>query len=258
MKTILRISVTALVLVTLFSACTDHLSRPLSPQRLRLKTIIEDGIIKQMFSTTFEYDAQNRQTGYTHVTYYPGAEQTSHASITYDAQGQYQRIDQEIRNGTGALVANTTSLFTYRPDGQGGKFMTVNLYDRAQSTVSPDFTQQITYQFDANNRLVRSDFIQYSGATPLTYLYTYTGDNITQSELIDPNIITTNTFDDKPNPLYGLISQSIGLDMSNQFSRNNILERKTNEGGGGTNGAEYNAQGLLSKLNLNNFFYESY
>jgi hypothetical protein len=269
MRPILRFSVTALVLVNLVCvvcACTDHISTPLSPLRQRLKTVVTDGLlidgkITPLYLTTFEYDTQNRQAGYSNLNYSrPGF--SSHGTILYDAQGQYQRIDEE--NKDNLSVTTMTTLFTYQPDGQGGKLIRASSYFGSQPTVGQPFNQQIIYQMDANNHLIRSDFFQYPGAVPNSYVYTYTGENITQAEAIGQGRIITYTYDDKPNPFYrivGFIIQGTSLEGApGRFSHNNLVSSTINggAGGGGTDGLEYNAQGLLSRIQVSSLTYESY
>ena len=242
----IRICLTALLLTSLFWSCTDHLSRPASPQRLRLKTTTStfDGTTTQ---TSFEYDAQNRQVAY--------SQGDVRGTITYDAQGQYQQIDETRPNGV------TRTRFTYQSSAQGRE-VTAIVYGvtPVNGRELESLIETRTYNFDANNQLTRSSYTagELIGASTTFTTYSYTGTNVTTVEAGSNRTVYTYLyeFDDKLNPYYGLIGP--GIDEVRRFSRNNPIKYTPVPSAGNTYSYEYNVQGLPTRIDNTTLTYESY
>lgn len=234
----IRTCFTALLLISLIWGCTDHLSRPTSPQRLRLKTVTSTNTDGTTTQTTFEYDVQNRLVAYNDYT---GLRNT----ITYDAQNQYQQIDNSV----------SRTYFTYQ-SSQNGMLVTAKRY---VLDVGERLVETYTYGFDAGNRLTNSTYVQGTVANPNLVTqsettYAYTGDNITTVTVkaLRNTRIDTYQYDDKPNPFYGLIGP--GVDELRRFSRNNATQLGIQP----TIVYEYNAQGLPTRIGDQTLTYESY
>ncbi len=246
MSRIIRIQLTALLLINTLWGCTDHSSRPLTPLRLRLKTTTSANFDGTTTQNSFTYDAQNRLIAYSEGN-------DTRGTITYNAQNQYQRIDF-VR---GSATYRTD--FTYQTFAGGSRSVTAVTNQVFQNGVT-GLADTRTYSFDANNRLTRSSYAP-AGSTPIgetISIYTYTGENITQVQANAIRTVATYLyeFDDKPNPFYGLVGA--GIDEVRRYSRNNLVKYTPVPSASYIYSYEYNAQGLPTKIDNVTLTYESY
>lgn len=252
----IQICLTAWLVISAFWGCTDHLSRPLSPLRLRLKTYNQGYSDGSSIATNYVYDSQNRL-----VTY--DRQYGPRGTITYDDQNRHQQIDEVELN------SSRRTNYTYQPDAQGTLVTEKQYYD---TQVFGLLSTTNTYVFDSNNRLIRSTSVAENtlpGYNPKTTTYTYTNGNITKIEETSGQVVNTTTyeFDDKPNPFYGLATFQFPINAF-ALNRNNFTRYKSFYNDmpmtDFTFIYEYNAQGLpISRRvdtleGVDTFVYESY
>ncbi len=224
-KRLLKLVILLLVSSCLWT-CSDHRSPPLDPLRVRLKAT--DGIPPgtSPSKTEYTYDQQNRLASssrpdgrrrlfsYDQLNRFQQSEYTPGTSPTNSPQNVPQRTKFIYKANSHDFTAETYVL-------QNGVETLVLLSD---------------YSFDAANHLVEVRKRDPAGNLVRLYRYEYTADNITKEtvgEQTRPGRIPDMfffTYDDKPNPYYGLIAPDDDFtEVDNRagvrrYSRNNITK----------------------------------
>ena len=217
----------ALTLLISLLACQDHQVQ--SPQRFRLKRTLSNipGL-----ETTVTYTYNNIGKVATSVSRQNEGE-TSPGRTTvylYDAQGRLVGTETDAGNGLGGGPSRTT--YEYDANGNvslerlyvadaGGNYV-------LSATIIPEY---------GSGKLPVRITVTTNQSTSVTN-YTYANENVVQTERTvnnGPPEVTTYQYDDKPNPLYGLVASGPGY--FNQ-SKNNVLNPNFTY--------TYNANGLLT------------
>lgn len=248
MRTSLLVVVSLLVGL---AACTDHLqpTEPTSqPQtRLRLKRTVSTS---PGFpgTTEFVYDQQGRQTAFIYLG--------DRADFTYNAASRLSSILFAYQ--TTVDITGEQTLFSYN-DAQRQVRSTLSLLTTVNGQYTPSSQLKTsTYTFDTSfNKPVSLVDSSRNPATVSTTTYTFTGDNLTRTRnqsSSQPNQTAFDySYDDKPNPFYGLIGP--GITDARRFSRNNVAKTVVTNGLGTATESqsqlmiqyEYNAQGLPTR-----------
>ncbi|QKZ13115.1 hypothetical protein [Spirosoma sp. KUDC1026] len=253
-------------LSAVFGACTDHRQGELAPNRLRLKRSIST-YANFPGTTEFSYDSLGRESGFTYGNF--------KGSFTYNIRGQ---VATYINAGPVISVVNGYTNY----EGERNEF----IYDSptALRIISntlvalagrylPDreFTRRIyNYTLDGQSKPLG----QYNtgpilgGQDVRSSSYAYLGDNIVTEKVSNCGrcyeTTATYQFDDKLNPLYGLIGP--GITEVQRSSRNNVIKSVLADVGRpdieSITTYEYNTQGLPTKATSSTgevrFEYERY
>jgi YD repeat-containing protein len=210
----------------ILTTCSDRQSLvPATPLRFRLKATTDSVSGSR---TEYVYDSQNRLLSFTR-------EDNSKASFLQDEQNRYQQFDYI----PGSLIPGSPprrTKFIYKQNKPDFTTETYILQNGVET-----FTFLRNYTFDSTNHLIQIRQTDRDGALFRNYKYEYVGDNIT-TEQVGPygrfSVSYFYTYDDKPNPYYGLIAPNSILTTNSptsnedyrwgtrQFSRNNVV--KTN------------------------------
>ncbi len=254
-------SIIALLLAGSLFACTDHrLGGPASPARLRLQSLQSVTQSATLTGTatylyTYSYDSQNRPVSVNRTI----AGVNSLAVIAYgDPQQKYTDV-----------INDTRTLYLEYPDPADQRGGTITPYPSMVNGTSFNTTKYGLFNAKIyTSTVVRNYFYTFNASQQLTeysdagngtdvntFKYTTTGNNITAEQYSysagrgDAGS-ASYTYDDKPNPLFGLMDPTISY--TQRLSRNNVLT-KTNaslrnfNSGLTTYAYEYNGQGLPTK-----------
>lgn len=253
---------TLFLLVTLFatglSSCLDHrLGGPASPARLRLRSLqstTQTGA--NTFTYTYSYDSLNRTVSIDRIN----DGQTGRAVIVYgDPQQQYTFMANDTRilylDYPSPSNQQTGSITPYPANWQGANFST-SRYGVVGTKINTSVViRSYEFSFDADKQ--PSSYVDRgSGPTDLnTFSYRSTNNNVTFEQYRyaagrGDFGTATYSYDNKPNPLFGLLDPSV--DLIQRFSRNNVLIRDNASGRSNMSGIttytyDYNTQGLPTK-----------
>lgn len=255
---------TLFLLVTLLAtgllSCSDHrLGGPASPARLRLRSLqstAQTGANTFTYSYTYSYDSLNRPVSIDRIN----NGQTGRAIIAYgDPQQQYTFMANDTRilylDYPSPSNLQTGSITPYPANWQGANFST-SRYGVVGTKINTS-TVFRSYEFSFDTDKQPSSYVDRgSGPTDLnTFSYGSTNGNVTSEQYRyaagrGDFGTATYSYDNKPNPLFGLLDPSV--DLIQRFSRNNVLIRdnvsgRNNVSGTTTYAYEYNAQGLPTK-----------
>ncbi|QKZ15035.1 hypothetical protein [Spirosoma sp. KUDC1026] len=211
------------------ATCSDHqLQPPTSPLRFRLKAT-NDSVSGSRVE--YNYDVHNRFVSFTR-------EDGSVGSVLYDDQNRYKQFEYRPGPSTSTPLRNSYAQrvdFLFKPNSKDFTTVTYFFPNGVES-----FAYYRHYFFDATNQLTLIQRAALDGFVGGYFSYEYTGDNITTEAPGPPSRINYPyfyTYDDKPNPYYGLITPyslatSSGGQLEGyrwavqQYSRNNVTETK--------------------------------
>lgn len=250
MKTHTLILLIALFATGLFS-CSDHqLGGPTSPVRLRLRSIQSAAQIAGTtfsYSYTYGYDSLNRPVSINRIN----NAQTSRAVIDYGGTNA-TRISYLDYPDPASQQSN--SITSYPSNWQGADFTTTKYGLIGTNTNTSVVLRSYQFSFDADKQ--PSAYTDRGLGIDLSVFgYRSANGNVT-SEQYSYSAghgdfgTATYTYDDKPNPLFGLLDPTVSLIQ--RFSRNNVLTRtnasgRSNQSGVTSYAYEYNAQQLPTK-----------
>jgi hypothetical protein len=218
--------VSLLLLSSSLWTCSDHRSRPVDPLQVRLK--VTDGIPAGTTPsrTEYTYDQQNRLLLSTRPD---GRRRT----FSYDQLSRYQL--SEYTPGSSSTNSPQKgpqrTKFIYNQNSRNFIAETYVLQNGIESLVLLSY-----YSFDAANHLIQVRKTDPVGNLVRLYRYEYTGDNITtevvgeESRFGRTPLTYFYTYDDKPNPYYGLVAPDDDFtEVDNRagvrrYSRNNITK----------------------------------
>jgi hypothetical protein len=238
-------------LSAILGACTDHRQGELAPNRLRLKRTIST-YANFPGTTEFSYDSLGREAGFTYGNF--------KGSFTYNVRGQ---VATYIYAGPVISVVNGYTNY----EGERNEFIydsptALRIIRNTLVTFNGQYFQDrsliervYNYTLDGQNKPLG----QYNTALVLggqdirSSSYAYLGGNIvTEKGSVCGRCYETTTtyqFDDKLNPLYGLIGP--GITEVQRSSRNNVIKSVLADVGRpdieATTTYEYNTQGLPTK-----------
>lgn len=187
-----------LILVSVvLTACSDHqLQPPTTGLRFRLKATYDSVSGSRI---VYDYDARNRFVSFTR-------EDGSVGSVLYDDQNRFLQFDYRPGSSTSTPPRNSLAQrtnFFYKSNSPD--FTTVTFF---YPNGVESFAFYRHYTFNAVNHLTDIQNAALDGVITGFRSLAYTGDNIT-TERIGPSRaynIWSYTYDDKPNPYYGLIT----------------------------------------------------
>ncbi|QKZ13562.1 hypothetical protein [Spirosoma sp. KUDC1026] len=247
---------TLLLAVSLFS-CTDHrLGGPASPARLRLQSLqsaTPTGTAAYLY--TYSYDSQNRPVSINRAV----AGVNTLAIIAYgDPQQKYTYVSNDTRTlyleYPNSADQRDGTITPYPSMPTGTSFATTKYGLLNSKIYTSNVVRNYNYTFNASQQLTEYSEVG-SGTDVNTFKYTTTGDNITAEQYSysagrgDTGTVTY-TYDDRPNPLFGLLDPTVS--NTQRLSRNNVLTKtnasqKNFNSGLTTYAYEYNGQGLPTK-----------
>jgi hypothetical protein len=210
------------------TTCSDHqLEPPTTPSRFRLKAT-SDSVSGSRIE--YNYDVNNRFVSFTR-------EDGSVGSVLYDNQNRYQQFDYRPGPSTSTPPRNSLAQrinFFFKPNSKDFTTMTSFFPNGVES-----FAYYRHYFFDTTSHLTLIQKAALDGFIGGYLSYEYTGDNITTEAPGPPSRINYPyyyTYDDKPNPYYGLITPySLSTPggqfesyrwSAHQYSRNNVTEAR--------------------------------
>lgn len=208
------------------ATCSDHqLEPPTTPLRFRLKAT-SDSVSGSRVE--YKYDVHNRFVSFTR-------EDGSVGSVRYDEQNRYQQFDYRPGPSTSTPPRNSRAqriTFLFQPTSKDFTTATFFFPNGVES-----FAYYSHYFVDATDHLTLIQRAALDGSIGGYLGYEYTGDNITTESPGPPSRINYPyfyTYDDKPNPYYGLITPYRLATPAGQFesyrwaaqqySRNNITQ----------------------------------
>lgn len=138
---------------------------------------------------TFQYDAQNRLTS---ITQNPGTAGERRYQISYDANGQVDKVDEFDRNNF------QLQLYTYTYTGNE---LSIKLFNVNSGVTSPNL--EVVYTYDSNGRLATRK--SYNGHTRNSVRFPFTFTHNEQGEvsiMLDQhnNVARVYVYDDKISP----------------------------------------------------------
>lgn len=226
MRTSYLLKLASLLLMSLVVwACTDHETDPPNADHFRLKTtnVVVRGGAPSL--TEYGYDAQNR------LILSRRANGPSR-SFSYDAQNRYQ--SSEYTPPSGAVSPDNVVQRTRFMYESASKNFVAETYV-VQNGIETLFLRSY-YTVDANNDVTQIRKTDPQGNLVRLYRYEYTGHNITteivgEEGKVGPGrgaLFYFYTYDDKPNPYYGLVGPNNDLTEADnnagvrRFSQNNV------------------------------------
>lgn len=262
------VSLSGLLLVGWFAACSDHLNPAVTPgstaSRLRVKTITLDLPDNQAKVSLLKYDAQGRlSTLTTYQTPDSTVAPVELGTYQYDSQNRLTQFRNEIIRRLPPFESNLLALYTYtyNPAGQVSGLQLADSYG-------------LTFAYTDANKLLRDNRSYITGGLTTSGgdNFTFTGNNLTtwasskttnvKQTTFTSSATSTYTYDDKLNPFYGVyiipapypIGRVVsprttpdamtytyfgGVDNGLNLSQNNPLSCQTNNGSANTTTVAY-------------------
>lgn len=227
-RSLLKLTV-CLIFTLLITSCQDERVAP-DGKRYRLKTyrtlaFRSDNIY------TFNYDATGKISDYVISTDYSIQNATPH----YDAQNRL--VDIDILKGLGTYARRKT--YEYNSNGN---IAIARFYSDPYDTGDFKLDQTYTFEYTSTKMPSKVTTINSDNSTQAVE-YIYDHENIVKVDFFDNGVSTFSsqyTYDDKPNPLYGLIELG---PSSETFSKNNTVST--------ANETIYDSNGLKTSLSVN-------
>ncbi len=216
----------------------------------RIKRIIYEGSWAIGATTEFDYGSNGKvsQARYVGHDFGRGAPK---GLFTYNASSQLATYDYQYPTADSQGYTSERTVFSYSPQNNGPGQPAVTILFAQTDFVKPDGTHRLLKHttsalFSGVVSTVRTEAASV-GSTATTDQYTFDAGNLTTIKtIIGQDQYETYTFDDKPNPFFGLF----GPDISpvRRYSRNNVTEATVRYPSGSvrtyTITYTYNAQGL--------------
>lgn len=197
-----------------FFGCTDHSIPTVSPgsvpERLRVKSLTQEGPNTTAKVSLFGYDAQGRlSTIQTFQTPDSTVAAVEHSVFEYDAQNRITQLRREIVRRSGK-DPNPYEIYAYTYKGTG------QVSELNYTNNVGDNNWLVKFSYNADNRLSNSLKTYITGGLrySVASAYTFTGNNMT-SAFISVSLVrtlpmsssgtTTYTYDTKINPFYGVL-----------------------------------------------------
>jgi hypothetical protein len=231
-------------------SCEDH-REGVEPTRFRLKKSVATSAYrantKDTSTTVYNYDAKgylNEQSNVSTNTF-GNTRIVTNTRFTYDAQNRLAQIEEKYIAGS-----TTVNRIDYTYDSAGNVLVEIK-----SSAFGPNRDQSGNFEVTG-----KTEFTYDGSQLPATVAtmygkssFSYANGNIYQSVFTssDPKqspITTTYQYDNKPNPFYG-VTRGYGFQQQ-QLNRNNQVATSSTPANGPKQTLTYNADGLLSKLNL--------
>ena len=221
-----------------------------TPKGYRIKRIVYEGTWAIGATTEFEYGSNGKvsQARYVGHDFGRGAPK---GFFTYNASNQLTAYDYQYPYANSQGHTGERTVFSYSPQNNGTGQPAATILFAQTDFVKPDGTRQLLKHTTSELlngivNTVRTEAITI-GSAATTDQYTYSSGNLTTIKtVIGQDQYETYSFDNKPNPFFGLFGPDISPVRG--YSRNNVTEATVRYPSGSvrtyTIDYTYNDQGL--------------
>ena len=224
-RTFLLKTLACIALVTTLFSCQDH-SLGVEPQRFRLKKTVLSADFGSPTTTIYNYDNLGRLANYSFSSM---LEKDVLTTLQYDSQNRVSGMEE-------TKMGATTGRASYTYDGNGNISSVTKSIDDVNQPAG-NLAISFSYLFEYGpDKLPTKEYSMQNGVVQNSYVYTYESGNIVKSNN------AAFTFDDSPNPYWGLlIFRQQPDELINTINKNNFDTVPSSYS------LEYNSNGLLSK-----------
>jgi hypothetical protein len=194
------------------------------PVQYRIKRIVYEGFWAIGATTEFEYGSNGKVSQARYVGYDSGRGAPK-GLFTYNAGNQLASYDYLYPYADSQGYTGERTVFSYSPQNNGPGQPTATILFAQTDFVKPDGTHRLLKHttsalFNGLVSTVRTEAATI-GSTATTDEYTFEAGNLTTIKtIIGQDQYETFTYDDKPNPFFGLFGPDIT--PVRRYSRNNV------------------------------------